>query len=96
MKEVDLDELARDLGFVLKSEQKEAVRLLLSGRDVFAVLPTGFGKSLIYQSFVLLKEMESESSAFMLSIKLYRFEVFAPPHLPFHPNLPRNSSLPFC
>ena len=39
-------------GLVLKEEQKLAVEALLSGKDVMAVLPTGFGKSIIYQSFV--------------------------------------------
>ena len=38
MDDVDLDALASDLGFVLKSEQKEAVESLLKGRDVFGVL----------------------------------------------------------
>ena len=33
----------------LKEEQKEAVRNIVNGRDFIAVLPTGFGKSLIYQ-----------------------------------------------
>ena len=32
----------------LKKEQLEVVVKFLSGRDVFAVLPTGFGKSLCY------------------------------------------------
>ena len=45
---VDLDALASDLGFVLKAEQKKAVESLLRGKDVFGVLPTGFGKSLIF------------------------------------------------
>ena len=40
---------AQELGFVLKSEQREALELLLSGKDVFCVLPTGFDKSLIYR-----------------------------------------------
>ena len=35
----------------LKDEQKEAVSSLLSGKDVLAVLPTGFGKSLFSASF---------------------------------------------
>ena len=48
MVDVDLDALASDLGFVLKSEQKEAVDSLLKGRDVFGVLPTSFGKNLIF------------------------------------------------
>ena len=34
----------------LKAEQERAVRGLLLGRDVLAILPTGFGKSLIYEA----------------------------------------------
>ena len=60
----DFNCLSRRLGgIVLKREQKEAVSRLLEGKDVFAVLPTGFGKSLIYQSFVLAKEMKFNSCA---------------------------------
>ena len=33
----------------------------MNGKDVLAVLPIGFGKSLIYQSFVLAKQMEDEN-----------------------------------
>ena len=55
MNDVDLDGLASDLGFVLQVEQKEAVESLLRGKDVFGVLPTGFGKNLIFQLFVLTK-----------------------------------------
>ena len=40
-----------DLSFELKQEQKIAVNSLLEGRDVFAVMPTGFGKSFIFQLF---------------------------------------------
>ena len=56
-----LDLLAQELGFVLKSEQREALELLLRGklRDVFCVLPTGLGKSLIYQMFVHAKSYQS-------------------------------------
>ena len=36
-----------DLSFELKQEQKIAVNCLLEGRDVFAAMPTGFGKSFI-------------------------------------------------
>ena len=40
-----------ELGLVLlKKEQRQAVEaIVMKGRDVLAVLPTGFGKSLIYQ-----------------------------------------------
>jgi superfamily II DNA helicase RecQ len=39
----------------LKPKQKIAVQCLLDGKDVIAILPTGFGKSLIYQLYVLVK-----------------------------------------
>ena len=61
MNDVDLDGLPSDLGFVLKVEQTEDVELLLRGEDVFGVLPTGFGKSLIFQLFVLVKNRASSS-----------------------------------
>lgn len=48
----------------LKEEQEQAIRALLLGRDVLAVLPTGFGKSLIFTVFALAKsfELKQESS----------------------------------
>lgn len=36
----------------LKSEQKESISTLISGKDLLAVLPTGFWKSLIFQVLV--------------------------------------------
>ncbi|XP_015797640.2 probable ATP-dependent DNA helicase RecS [Nothobranchius furzeri] len=42
-----LDDL--DLGFSLKHEQIEALKSFIFQKDVFAALPTGYGKSLIYQ-----------------------------------------------
>ena len=59
MHDVDLHGLASDVGFVLKAEQKEAVESLLRGKDVFGVLRTGFGKSLIFKLFVLAKNRTS-------------------------------------
>ena len=50
--------LATDLGFVLKSEQKEAFVSLLMGRNVIGVLPKSFGK---FQLFVLVKSRSSSS-----------------------------------
>ena len=38
-----------DLAFYLKQEQKTPLESFLCKKDVFAVLPTGYGKSLIYQ-----------------------------------------------
>ena len=38
-----------DLAFSLKEEQKTALESFLCKKGVFAVLPTGYGKSLIYQ-----------------------------------------------
>jgi len=32
----------------LRTEQKDAISTLVSGKDLLAVLPSGFGKSLIF------------------------------------------------
>jgi len=40
----------------LHPEQVEALEAILAGRDLLAVLPTGFGKSLLYQLPALLSE----------------------------------------
>ena len=34
---------------ILKEEQERAVKELISGNDVLAILPTGFGKSMVYR-----------------------------------------------
>ena len=68
---VDLDALASELGFVLKPGQKNAVESLLRGKDVFGVLPTGFGKSLIYQLFVLAKSRMPTTSSRPTIIVIY-------------------------
>ena len=41
---------------ILKEEQETAVKELLSGNDVLAILPTGFGKSMIYTIFALARQ----------------------------------------
>jgi ATP-dependent DNA helicase RecQ len=53
-----IEELARDrLGFEqLRPGQERAVEALAAGRDVLAVLPTGGGKSAIYELAGLLRE----------------------------------------
>ena len=56
------DLLAEELRFVLKSEQRETLELLAQGKkNVFCVLPTGFGKSLIHQMFVHAKSSSSSA-----------------------------------
>ena len=55
-------------GLVLKEEQKLAVEALLSRKDVMALLPTGFGKSIIYQSFVVAKNL---TAAFQLFCAMF-------------------------
>ena len=64
---VDRDVLLRkaidklcDFTVSLKLEQRDAVPFLLDGQDVLAVLPTGFGKSLIFKVFVIAAEMNRE------------------------------------
>ena len=63
----DLNVVARS-EFTLKPEQEVAVKSLLDGKDVFAVLPTGYGKSLIYQMFVRAKDFEMNGKATILVI----------------------------
>ena len=53
----DLNVVARS-EFKLKPEQEVAVKSLIDGKDALAVLPTGYGKSLIYQMCVRAKDFE--------------------------------------
>ena len=50
----------------------EPVAAFLNGKDVLAVLPTGFGKSAIFQLLVNVKEYTSKDSACILVICLLR------------------------
>ena len=47
----------------LKERQVTAVKSLLVNQDVLVVLPTGYGKSLIFQSFVVAKELLNSAKA---------------------------------
>ena len=47
----------------LKTDHKVAVGCLLDGVDVFAVLQTGFGKSVVFQAFVMASKMASNYHA---------------------------------
>ena len=52
----------------LKDEQRQAIEQLLLGKDVLAVLPTGFGKSRIYQALTTAKSRELCDQALTLVI----------------------------
>ncbi len=46
---IRMDEATRVMGITaLKKKQKEAIVAFIQSRDTFVVLPTGYGKSLIY------------------------------------------------
>ena len=66
----EIDVLARALAdlniitrneFKLKPEQEVAVKSLLHGKDVLVVLPTGYGKRLLYQMFPCPKDFEMQN-----------------------------------
>src|SRR4029434_1511847 len=46
-----------DSAFILKEEQRNAFKAFVDRQDVFTVLPTGFGKSLIYQLALMVYVM---------------------------------------
>ena len=50
----------------LKPEQIEALQSLLAGDDVLAILPTGFGKSFIYQVFCLAKQSSNPNASVLV------------------------------
>ena len=53
-----LDSLAeRGFNRLLRDKQKSSLRQLLGGGDLLAVVPTGFGKSLIFQALAMAKEL---------------------------------------
>ena len=57
------------LSFKLKKEQDTAVKNLLSNRDeILAILPTGYGKSLIFQTYVMAAQSIKKMNACILVI----------------------------
>ena len=52
----------------LKDEQYSAIDSLLNGNDVLAVLPTGYGKSLIFQLLVFISKIEKGQSTSALVV----------------------------
>ena len=57
-----------DMSRVLRPEQKEAISSLVHGSDLLAVLPTGFGKSLIFQLFIRVTKILSSKAACVIVV----------------------------
>ena len=66
-------------GIDLKCEQEEAVISLVPGKDAFAVLPTGFGKSLIYQSYAFARNILDSRLPIILVMGKPSMKFFVPP-----------------
>jgi len=48
-KDAAVDDSIRELGLeTLKPKQRDAINSFLSGNDTLVVLPTGYGKSIVY------------------------------------------------
>ena len=58
-----------DRALILKKEQRTAIKAFVDGKDVFAVLPTGFGKSLIYQLAPMVAKKSSVDNYASLNIR---------------------------
>ena len=52
----------------LKVEQQKAVENLMDGNDVLAVLPTGYGKSRIYQAFSQITDTSTGGNSLVLVV----------------------------
>ena len=52
-----VETVVRKLGYVLKEEQRKVINAFIRGNDVFAVLPTGYGRSLCYFSSLMNFDM---------------------------------------
>ena len=46
----------------VKDEQRSAIRAIYEGRDLFVCLPTGYGKSLRYQTLPFLMDFKNDSN----------------------------------
>ena len=49
-----IGDISVELGLLLKDKQVEAIQKFCQGLDVFVSLPTGFGKSMIYELLPLI------------------------------------------
>ena len=62
-----LNECVKSLPFIdrLKDQQRLAIVSLLQGNDVVCILPTSFGKSLIFQLYILTTEIKDRRGSTM-------------------------------
>ena len=69
--DVVVQEVASCLSVTAKAEQIDIILKLSQGKDVLAKLPTGFGKSFLYQAFIikiaLLQEKYNPHSVIVVS-----------------------------
>ena len=56
----------------LRHKQKEAISTLVHGSDLLAVLPTGFGKSLIFQLLIHVQEILLSKAACAIVVCLLK------------------------
>ena len=71
LKEILLELKDRGCKITLKDEQRKVVKQLYGKKDLVAVLPTGFGKSLIFQLPVLIKSTQAVYVLVMVALGYY-------------------------
>ena len=64
----EFDSIKLCFKFELKHEQKKIIHKILQGRDVNAVLPTGFGKPMCFIVPPLIKDMQVHLHLFIRSV----------------------------
>ena len=70
LKEILLELEDKGRKITWKDEQRKAVKQLYGKKDLVAVLPTGFGKSLIFQLLVLIKSTQVVYVSVMVALLL--------------------------
>ena len=62
-----------DSTFILKEEQRTAIKAFVNRKDVFSILPTGFGKTYVTYSVALIGcrciQLSAEAFSFLVRLK---------------------------
>ena len=66
----------------LRPEQRQAVETLLQGKDVLAILQTGYGKSMIFQVYVAGAALKVKEHQTVLVVCPLRCIISPQPHTP--------------